>query len=200
MGNDDGPNTSEPLLASTGWRHQSSCEQLWQLWSMLRCHRPIPHDIRVTSTTNWVDLAAESIVHHGVCCLRPPASSHHTLLPASLLERCRSEVRPRLDRYLDLAARASATGGGGPLKFVELYSRAPWEHRFDILILRKPSICADSEDAALGDNASWMALLASIDRLLRPVLRASGFFGDDSEVSVEGMGVVDSLDLSLIHI
>ena len=42
----------------------------------------------------------------------------------------------------------------------------------------------------------WASLLASIDRLLRPVLRASGLFGDacESEVRVEAMGVVISLD------
>lgn len=109
---------AEPLLASAGRRRQSSCDQVWQLWSTLRCQSRTPHDIRVTSTSDWVDCAAQSIVRHGVCCLRPLASSRHTLLPASLIERCRSDVRPRLDRYLDLARRASAAGGS--LRFQEL--------------------------------------------------------------------------------
>lgn len=193
-------------------------------------HADRPHEFNVASEAaapeGWVSAAAGSLVDNGACVLR--SSEGQALIPAELIERCRCDARPRLDRLLRLAAEARrveeasvdvarvddasaiapAAGGEAPLRFQELYSRAPWECRFDMTVLREPSVAAsvqseqvaaDGEpmaaDASKSLAAPWRALLAAIDPLVRPVLLSSGLFGggDDDELCIEAVGCVLSL-------
>ena len=142
----------------------------------------ISHEVHASGPAGWVRAAADSLVGNGACVLRRPAP-----IAAELLERCRADARPRLDRLLGLAAEASeGTGMCEALRFQELYSRAPWECRFDVTVPRGPP--ETTKGAAL-----WQALLAAIDPLVRPVLAASGLFGGEDELCVEAVGYVLSM-------
>lgn len=178
----------------------------------------------------WTATAAAALVQDGACVLRRCSAA----IPAEVVERCRCDARPRLDRLLRLAAAASARaracggdadggGGGGecggdtPLRFQQLWSRAPWERRFDVTVLNgggrnmEASTVAPLQSSGVDASspmppppssssvAPWRALLACIDALVRPVLTASGLFGeargdaDADKLCVEAVGFVLSL-------
>ena len=141
----------------------------------------VPHEVDASALAGWVTAAADSLVENGTVVLRGAQ-----LIPSELLDCCRRDARPRLDRLLRLAADAGAGGGVAPC-FRELYCRAPWESRFDVTLRALPAAVLPSE-AAFAEP--WNALLAAIDPLVKPVLVASGLFGGEDELYVEAMGFV----------
>jgi hypothetical protein len=88
------------------------------------------------------------------------------------------------------------------IRFRELYSRAPWECRFDVTVPhRLDSATTDGIAAAEGvaasggmDQASstapWRALLEALDPIVRPVLKASALLGSDDEIEIDHVGFV----------
>jgi hypothetical protein len=170
----------------------------------------------VAASAGWVEAAAASLVSNGLCTLESGSSTATALVDGAVLERCCRDARPRLDWLLGLAERSglqaegsdlqgsSAAGGAPPLQSQELYSRAPWEHRFDMTMLRRPRRCVvnQTEEAAqeatssamwTADDAAWRALLAAVDPIVRPLLLASGLFGCEDELEVEAVGCVISM-------
>jgi hypothetical protein len=165
----------------------------------------IPYEVDASSATvDWVAAAARSLVDNGACVLRRPV-----LIPADLVELCRADARPRLDRLLRMAAEASAAftmwskeSAPEAIRFRELYSRAPWECRFDVTVPhRHDSATTDGIAAAEGvaasggmDQASstapWRALLEALDPIVRPVLKASALLGSDDEIEIDHVGFV----------
>ena len=165
----------------------------------------IPYEVDASSATvDWVAAAARSLVDNGACVLRRPV-----LIPANLVELCRADARPRLDRLLRMAAEASAAftmwskeSAPEAIRFRELYSRAPWECRFDVTVPhRLDSATTDGIAAAEGvaasggmDQASstapWRALLEALDPIVRPVLKASALLGSDDEIEIDHVGFV----------
>lgn len=169
----------------------------------------VAHEIDVSRDASgpagWVRAAADSLVGNGACVLRRPTE---LAIAAELLEACRCEARPRLDRLLGLAAQASASedstaGTCGALRYQELYSRAPWECRFDVTVQDScgtpettgtPETAEGEGEASSGSAALWQALLDAIDPLVRPVLAASGLFGNgEDDLCVEAVGYVLSM-------
>lgn len=157
---------------------RSICERL--------CGRP-PHDVD-TSQSDWIAASALSLAKNGLVALRS-ARSAPSPIPAPIVERCRCEARPLLDRYLDLADKSGAVADGAAIKFCELYSRAPRENRFDLAVLHRPVVASVCEDHGA---VPYATLLAAVDRLVRPVLCASGLFGE-APAEVEAVGCVLSL-------
>ena len=71
------------------------------------------------------------------------------------------------------------------------YSRAAWERRFDVTVLRTPRAMSEGDAPSV---APWRALLDALDLLVRPVLAASGLFGENgADPCVEAVGCVLSL-------
>ena len=187
------------LLAPAGQGEESSS-------AVESVHVPVEIDASATPTglapVKWVRPAAQSLLDNGLCVLRRPS-----LIPADLVERCRRDARPRLDRLLRLAeqARASETAtagavageaanegvgaGAAPIRFQELYSRAPWEHRFDVTVLQRLSAVMHGEPSAAMDDEPWRELLAALDALVRPVLAASGIFAGADDMSADDICV-----------
>lgn len=155
--------------------------------SIWACLRP-PHEIFVRlDESGWVETASRSLSHHGLVVLRQSPQAP-PLIPGSIVERCRSAARPLLDRYLGLADRSGVADA--PLQFLELYSRAPWENRFDLSVLRRPAHPVAASGCSARD--AYAALLGAVDRLVRPLLRASRLFGAEA-AEVEAVGCVLSL-------
>ena len=100
-------------------------------------------------------------------------------------------ARHQFDRWIEVANQAAAHEEAHEYKFQELYSRAPWECRFDLTMLRGGTVLGASAAPAADsdDSACWTALLAIVDPLVKPILRASGLFGDDP-IDMEAVGCV----------
>ena len=150
------------------------------------------HEIDAAASADWVRSASRSLVHNGACVLRRLSP-----IPTDVVERCRCDARPRLDRLLGLAAEANANEPGGAVRFQELYSRAPWEHRFDVTVSHVHAGSTTTAGAPSIASAPWQELLNAIDPIVRPVLAASGLFGDgdqsDDEIVVDHVGYVLSM-------
>ena len=143
----------------------------------------VPHEVDASASVGWVVAAADSLAQNGAVVLRNPVC-----IPADVVERCRCDARPRLDRLLRLAADAGAGAGVAP-RFRELYCRAPWESRFDVTVPHAPSETTAGEEPSAGP---WQSLLEAIDPLVKSVLVASGGFGGEDELCIEAMGFVMS--------
>ena len=177
-----------------------------------------PHDFHTTAPASpeITTAAARSLAQNGACVLRPSCAE---LVPHRIVEQCRRGSRCQFDHWIEVAKQQAASHGHDDMsntvreyKFQELYSRALWECRFDLTVLKGATVPPTVSEAPAGDKSSaapaatdndssaaepttadnsvcWAALLATVDPLVRPILRASGLFGDDP-IEVEAVGCV----------
>ena len=192
-----------PCTASTYSKEKSSRRECQEEMPNLE-EESSPYEVDASATVDWVAAAASSLVDNGACVLRRPV-----LIPAELVELCRADTRPRLDRLLGMAAEANAAfamwskeSAPEAIRFRELYSRAPWECRFDVTVPHRlgstttVGIAAVEHVAAsdgmdqVSSTAPWRALLEALDTIVRPVLAASALFGSDDEIEIDHVGFV----------
>ena len=122
------------------------------------CGRP-PHDVDI-SEAGWIATSALSLAENGLVALRSAPSAPYPI-PLPVIERCRCEARPLLNRYLDLADKSGAVADGAAIKFCELYSRAPRENRFDLAVLQRSSFrCSQFRSLAHLHGPRLVVLLA----------------------------------------
>jgi hypothetical protein len=138
------------------------------------------------SAGDWCHAASHALGALGACALRPLAGSPSPISSVTI-ERCLRDARPRLDHMLGVAAKDKSGQGvasNGAVRFKELYSRAPHEHRFDVTVIREGEFLGGG-----GDEGAWRALLAQVDAVVQPVLCGTPSFAAVG-AAVESVGFI----------
>lgn len=152
-----------------------------------------------------ISAASAAYSELGCCVLQPTA-----LVAPAVLEGCRRDVRPRLEKMQSLARRyadqpvsdavqrarekdpqlAAAAAAGG-LQYKELYTRNGKENRFDVALVDAGGAWVGGASESGEAEAAWRALFGAVDALVQPVLRSTAAFAE-AAAEIESAGFITS--------
>ena len=142
----------------------------------------------------WMGAASAALVSLGACVLEPLPTGNQPLVPPAVVNACRHDAWPRLKRLMDLAARYQKQHphqSPAPAQYQELYTRDPHDPRWDVTVIysvggQLTSLLLDAES-----EATWRALLAAVDKCVKPLLLLT--HGFEHGADVEAVGYVHAL-------